>query len=385
MLKISLKLRRSSPTTPVRLEAVAELKILIISPIYPSDERSDRGTFVAAQAKILLDMGHSVRVFSPTWWLPWPFSFIRRDLKSLNRVKMSENRDGVKIYRRSMLGLPSHPLPRLTEWSVSRHLKRFVRKLGDWEPNLIISHTLWPSLAIAVPISEKYEVSLACWVHGWDEHTAPRRVQKRIRLLLQRALLNLSSLSVIIVSENQREWAVKISPAGTEVLHIPCPTLIDEHQESDDIEQTVSSKNLHLLFPSSPSRKVKNYRLFESVVAELRSRGLTIETSVLDQISPSSVRTAILKSNLVLLTSDKEASPLVPREAIHLGIRVVAVPVGDLSEYLPCEALSSSRDVADIADSVIAALSLPITAWSHLEIYSETSYRDRLNKLLCLD
>jgi hypothetical protein len=365
---------------------VTVLQILIISPLYPSDERPDRGTFVAAQAKILLDMGHSVRVISPTWWLPRPFNFIRADLKNLNLVKMRENRDGVEVYRRRMLGLPNHPLPRLTEWSVSRHGKGLESELADWEPDLIINHTLWPSLAVTVPLAEKYDTSVVCWVHGWDEHSAPIRVHKRISSLLSRLSLMRRPVNLVIVSESQRQWATGISPRGTLISHIPTPTIIGESVESDDIEQSFpSEKHLRLLFPGSPSRKVKDYRLFESVVAELRARGLIIETSVLDQISPSSVKISILKSDIVLLTSRREASPLVPREAICLGRRVTAVPVGDLSEYIPPEALASSRRIADIADSVIAAQSLPISAWSHPDIYSESFHRNRLNQLLCLD
>jgi hypothetical protein len=253
-------------------------------------------------------------------------------------------------------------------------------------PDLIINHTLWPSLAISVRLIEKYDTSLVCWVHGWDEHSAPRHLQRRIRILLNRVNLNCRSVSLVIVSETQRQWAYEIAPRGTQIHLIPCPTIIDRTIESSDIELTLDSKkSLRLLFPSSPSRKVKYYRLFKSVVAELRARGLTIEASVLDQVPPDSVKTSILKSDIVLLTSRHEASPLVPREAIHLGRRVVAVPVGDLPEYVPAEALASSRDVVDIADSVIAALSLPITEWSSHGIYSKSVHRDRLNNLLSLE
>ena len=94
------------------------------------------------------------------------------------------------------------------------------------------------------------------------------------------------------------------------------------------------------------------------------------------------VQTAILDADIVLMTSRREASPLVPREAVALGRRVAAVPVGDLVDWMPRAALSRSRAAGDVADAVLAAMAMPIESWSLPDIYSESHHRERLARLL---
>ena len=49
-------------------------------------------------------------------------------------------------------------------------------------------------------------------------------------------------------------------------------------------------------------------------------------------------------ADLVLLTSKREGGPLVTKEAVYCGTRVVCTAVGDTNEWLPSNSISKKED-----------------------------------------
>jgi glycosyltransferase involved in cell wall biosynthesis len=98
----------------------------------------------------------------------------------------------------------------------------------------------------------------------------------------------------------------------------------------------VGGSDLALLFPSSPSRAVKDPELFRRVVEELAgefgSRG--IRALYLDGVAPEEVPLYMQAADAVLLTSHTEGSPVATKEALCCGTRVVSVNVGDVADQL---------------------------------------------------
>jgi glycosyltransferase involved in cell wall biosynthesis len=115
-------------------------------------------------------------------------------------------------------------------------------------------------------------------------------------------------------------------------------------------------------FPSSPSRPGKDYALFSETISILNSRGLAVRSRVLDGISPELMAATLRSLDVLLMTSRHEGSPVITREALCCGVRVVSVDVGDVRDQLDgfegC-ALVESRDPQALADAVIRSLAGP--------------------------
>ncbi|MBD3627946.1 glycosyltransferase [Cyclobacterium sp.] len=115
-----------------------------------------------------------------------------------------------------------------------------------------------------------------------------------------------------------------------------------------------------ILFPSSPSREVKDYPLFNRVI-ELVKKQLShqINIACIDNLSRVEVRSLLNRADCLLLTSKTEGSPQVVKEALCCNLPVVAVPVGDVKELMegvPNCRVASSREVGELADLLIKTL-----------------------------
>ena len=66
------------------------------------------------------------------------------------------------------LGFPEQTLPALTRLSVRRAARMSRRRLGDWAPDHVISHTIWPVALVAEHLAREARIPWTIVVHGWD-------------------------------------------------------------------------------------------------------------------------------------------------------------------------------------------------------------------------
>lgn len=162
---------------------------------------------------------------------------------------------------------------------------------------------------------------------------------------------------LIVVADRLREYLSSSVGAVT----IPCGVdskkfLID--REGAKRELGFADGECVLLFGSNPGRSVKRYDRFEACVANLQGRIENVRAVRLSDVPVSDAPKLIAASDVLILTSDREGSPIVTKEALCAGTRVVSTPVGDVAEqfqgFSGCGV--SSWDPADLADKVIAVL-----------------------------
>ncbi len=107
-----------------------------------------------------------------------------------------------------------------------------------------------------------------------------------------------------------------------------------------------------ILFGGSPSDAVKGYDVFRDVLAKLRAQGFQVRELLLT--APRQPRTEVVAkldaADCLLFCSryGSEGSPTVVKEAVVMGLPVVAVDVGDVSEIL-----------ADVTPSAVVAFPQP--------------------------
>ncbi len=82
----------------------------------------------------------------------------------------------------------------------------------------------------------------------------------------------------------------------------------------------------------------------------------------------------------MVLSSVREGSPQVCKEALIIGTRMATVNVGDMATYLPADVVADSRTADDLADAVEAALCLSSEAWQLPERFQPATVLAGLEK-----
>ena len=102
----------------------------------------------------------------------------------------------------------------------------------------------------------------------------------------------------------------------------------------------------------------KNYRLAEAAVQELAARGIKAKLVPLEDVQHDQVPLWLSAADVVLLTSLREGSPNIVKEAMACDAPVVGVPVGDVAWLL--EGVANSRlcsyDPKSVADGITEVL-----------------------------
>ena len=106
------------------------------------------------------------------------------------------------------------------------------------------------------------------------------------------------------------------------------------------------------MFPADPRRPEKNHLLALRVGEELETRGWKVGITTLKKQPRSMVWDRMLAADVCLITSTRESGPLVAKEAVVCGCPVVAVDVGDMSEWMEVY----SPEVDELADAIESRL-----------------------------
>ncbi|MHB9286499.1 glycosyltransferase [Halobacteriales archaeon Cl-PHB] len=88
----------------------------------------------------------------------------------------------------------------------------------------------------------------------------------------------------------------------------------------------------HVLFPYDPAREVKNYPLAADVVAAVADRfDETVDLRTVDDVPHGQMVHYLNAADALLLTSEREGSPNIVKEALACNVPVVSTDVGDVA------------------------------------------------------
>ncbi|HEX5198253.1 MAG TPA: glycosyltransferase [Gaiellales bacterium] len=120
----------------------------------------------------------------------------------------------------------------------------------------------------------------------------------------------------------------------------------------------------YVLFPAArddPTKRPKRSDLFDAAMRHVRRRVPGVRDVSLDGLSRTQVAAAMSAADVMLMTSDREGSPVTVKESLACATPVVSVSVGDVAEViggLPGCAITA-RDPAALAAAVLRALETP--------------------------
>jgi teichuronic acid biosynthesis glycosyltransferase TuaC len=166
---------------------------------------------------------------------------------------------------------------------------------------------------------------------------------------------------VAIVSETLRQWLgardAELVPCGVD-LELFAPRPREECRGRLGIPPGATV----LGTPASARRPEKGVALFGQAMEALRTGGLEVVTHELHDIAPADMPVHLCALDALVLTSEREGSPVVTKEAICCGTRVASVPVGDVSEQfagVTGAVVAETRSAEAVAAAVRRALAEP--------------------------
>ena len=308
------------------------MRILLVTRLFPLPENVARGTFVSDHAELLKSLGHEVRILNVLPRMMRMNEARRSTMEGVAKAPKSYNHGEFEVSVKKHWEIPD--FPGFTAFSASRITEK-------WVPELIICHTLWPAGYTAKSIAKKHSIPWIAVVHGHDFDVALNdHRRKRVESLVR------SANRLVVVSNSLKRF---------DSITIPCHVNVDDewHKPMKKFNGLFRKSKIDILFPADPRRPEKNHLLTLRVGEELETRGWKVGITTLKKQPRSMVWDRMLAADVCLITSTRESGPLVAKESIVCGCPVVAVDVGDMSEWMEV----CSPEVNALADAVENVLS----------------------------
>lgn len=329
------------------------IQILVVTLLHPLPRNGSRGVFVDDHVHLLRSMGHDVKVVNPLPKMPQFAEARRSTMMGVAKAPKRWMNAGDEILSPRFFALPDHPYPRLTKWSLRRQAKNVEKQLDGWRPEVIICHTLWPVAEIAQCLATRWKIPWVGVVHGYDFDVAlnQQSLSKHV------AEFSRGCDALVCASTRLASIASQLEHSDRPVLTIPCLTEIGKEWRRDvkPLSKTWKKEAIDILFPADPRRPEKRHLLALQTGEELERRGWIVGITTLRHQPRDIVFDRMLVADVTLVTSKREAGPLVARESLLCGTPVVSVNVGEVDDYLPKEWVTEATPSA-LADGIEHAL-----------------------------
>ena len=360
------------------------MRILLISSYHPLPTNPARGTFISDRVELLRSLGHEVKVVNPLPRMMKRNEMGRSTLTGVAKAPrysqpMGDESREVLHPRYFRLPKPSLSIG-ITNNSLRRLKSKVIQWLGDWKPDVISCHSVWPVAHLAVELSKQYSVKWSLTIHGYDFDVGLNSPQKKSIISL------CSSADQLVIVTKRHEGLTIDMKLKSNCIVIPCHAEVGAEWEQSmrKPHRRWRRSKLEILFPADPRRPEKRHLLAVRACAELEDRGWVVNFGGLKQVPRELVWDRMVSCDLALITSKRETGPLVARESILCGLPVAGVDVGDLTSWLPARCISTSDTPSAIADAMERVLEGEVDDYSVPKHFLPEQVGLQLEKLFTL-
>jgi teichuronic acid biosynthesis glycosyltransferase TuaC len=296
-------------STNTKLQTIKKpLRVLMVTGIYPTEQRPHWGTFIKSQVDSLIAAGLEVEVIHPK---------------------------------------PGHVALRHASAAIQVFLKTLT---GHFD----IIHGHYGLMCLAARLQWKAPV-VASFLGGdlFGEMTPDREYSKKGRLVVRISRWLCNYVDAVIVKSEGMKRVV----SGDNIFIIPNGVDFELfHPISRTQARTALSwdqDRYYVLFGNDPELPNKNFPLAQAAIECLCARGMPAELVVASGLPQAKVVQYINASNALILTSIYEGSPNIVKETMACNVPVVSTDVGDVSQVVGrtkgCKICPSDPDALAIA------------------------------------
>ncbi len=276
-------------TNPKPQTTKKSFRVLMVTGIYPTEQRPHSGTFVKTQVDSLVAAGLEVEVIHPKPG-PVPLRYVTA---------------ATQVFLKTLTGRFDVVHGHYGLWCLAARMQ--------WTTPVVAAY-LGDDLLGTVTTGGGYSkksllvVHISRWLcHLVDAVTVKTEQMKRAA----------SGDSIFVIPDG----------INFELFH-PMPRA--------EVRATLGwdQERYYVLFGNNPQIPVKNFPLAQAAIECLRNRGLDVELVVANGFLQTTVAQYISACNAVVLPSFAEGSPNIVKEAMACNVPVVATEVGDVSELL---------------------------------------------------
>jgi teichuronic acid biosynthesis glycosyltransferase TuaC len=290
------------------------LRVLMVTGIYPTAARPDKGTYIKSQVDSLTAAGIEVEVIHPK---PGP-------------VSLRYARAFAQVFLKTLT-------------------RRFDVMHGHYGLWCLTARMQWTTPVVASFLGSDL-LGVVTTDGGYSKFG--KLVVRISRWLCRRVD------AVIVKSEEMKSAAL----GGDSIFVIPNGVDFEMFRPIPRAEARAAlgwdQDRYYVLFGNDPQRTVKNFPLAQASIERLRARGISAELVVASGLPHEKVPQYINASNVIILTSFTEGSPNIVKEAMACNVPVVSTDVGDVSHLigLTCGCAVCPNDPEALAGALEQAL-----------------------------
>ena len=275
----------SQPNTPM----TPPLRVLMVTGVYPTEQRPHSGTFIKSQADSLSEAGLQVEIVHPGPG-PVPLRYLRAALE---------------VFRKTRGGGFDIVHGHYGTWCLATLAQRRAP---------VVASLLGTDLLGIAANGGRYSAKAALY----------ERISRWLCL----------NVDAVIVKSEQ----MKAAASGANVFVIPNGVDFDTFRplprHASRVELGWDPTANYILFANDPARTVKNYPLAQAAVECLRGNGVSAQLVIANGLPQARLVHYLNASNALILSSNSEGSPNGVKEAMACNVPVVSTDVGDVAQVI---------------------------------------------------
>jgi len=338
-----------------------EIRVLILSHMYPKNNKSISGIFVKQQLKDLRKHHCQIRVISPVPYVPKYFRNNPRR-KEYSRISKTMSIEGIPVYYPRYIRAPGTWFHGISCYSIYYGIIREVNKIiEEFQPHILHTYAITPDGYVGLMLKKKYKFPVICSLLGSDINVYPNYRPLTLNLT-KKAISNIDQL--ISVSKSLKFIAEKIAlpKREIEVVYMGCniEKFKNNRKSRRNIREKlgISSEEIVLLFVGSlikkkgifdlidafdqTYKKYKNLRLilvgkgsdYNKIVYRLNKLQLENKVYIVGEKIHDRIPEWVNASDIFVFPSYGEGLPNAVIEAMACSKPVIATRVGGIPEVI---------------------------------------------------
>jgi len=267
------------------------LRVLVVTGVYPTEQRPHAGTFIKSQVDSLIAAGLEVEVVHPQ---PGP--------------------------------TPLRYLAAIRDVFLKTLTKRFDLVHGHYGLWCLVARLQWTTPVVASFLGDDVLGTVTANGGYSKKSKAVAYLSRKLCFLVDAVIVKSEQMKKVLGGPQQKIYIV---PNGVNFAQLR-PIARDEARAALGWDQ----ERYYILFGNNPNIAVKNYPLAKAAVERLHEHGIEAELVVANGLSHDTVVLYMNASNALLLSSVAEGSPNVVKEAMACNVPVVSTNVGDVAAVI---------------------------------------------------